>query len=247
MKRANWRVSLGVILVLSSILLYILHFLIFRDPHHIFVYFLGDVAFVPIEVLLVTLIIHQLLQVRERNALLKKLNMVVGAFFSEVGSRLLQLFSEFDPNADRLKQDLIVRSEWTNREFGRLGQRLTNYRYSVEVGGQDLDELKGFLTGERDFLLRLLENPNLLEHESFTDLLWAVFHLAEELAHRKDVTKLPASDYRHLAGDMERVYSRLVSQWVAYMDHLRTDYPYLFSLAMRTNPFDPSAMAEVVE
>jgi len=31
-------------------------------------------------------------------------------------------------------------------------------------------------------LLGLLGNPNLLEHDSFTDLLWAVFHLMEELS-----------------------------------------------------------------
>lgn len=32
---------------------------------------------------------------------------------------------------------------------------------------------------------------------------------------------------------------------VAYMKHLKEDYPYLFSLAVRTNPFDPNASAEV--
>jgi hypothetical protein len=29
------------------------------------------------------------------------------------------------------------------------------------------------------------------------------------------------------------------------MQHLKTDYPYLFSLAVRTNPFDPDAKVEV--
>lgn len=57
--------------------------LFFRDPHHIFLYLIGDIAFVFIEVLLVTLIIHQLLSRREKQAMLKKLNMVIGAFFSE--------------------------------------------------------------------------------------------------------------------------------------------------------------------
>jgi hypothetical protein len=30
------------------------------------------------------------------------------------------------------------------------------------------------------------------------------------------------------------------------MKHLRDNYPYLFSLAMRTNPFDPHTSTEVV-
>jgi hypothetical protein len=29
------------------------------------------------------------------------------------------------------------------------------------------------------------------------------------------------------------------------MDHLRSMYPYLFSLAVRTNPFDPAASVVV--
>jgi len=29
------------------------------------------------------------------------------------------------------------------------------------------------------------------------------------------------------------------------MDHLRQDYPYLYSLALRLDPFDPSASPEV--
>jgi hypothetical protein len=29
------------------------------------------------------------------------------------------------------------------------------------------------------------------------------------------------------------------------MEHLKNDYPYLFSLAVRTNPFDPNASVEV--
>jgi hypothetical protein len=37
----------------------------------------------------------------------------------------------------------------------------------------------------------------------------------------------------------------LIMQWLDYMKHLKHDYPYLFSLAMRTNPFDANASIEV--
>ena len=108
-----------------------------------------------------------------------------------------------------------------------------------------MEVLKNFLTGKRSFLLGLLENPNLLEHESFTDLLWAVFHLTEELNSRADTTGLPDTDYEHLSGDIKRAYVLLISEWLSYMKHLKVDYPYLFSLAVRTNPFDPDALPEV--
>ena len=64
----------------------------------------------------------------------------------------------------------------------------------------------------RDFLVRLLENPSLLEHESFTNLLRAVFHLTEELAYREDPNQLLENDKRHIAGNMIRAYHLLVQE-----------------------------------
>jgi hypothetical protein len=96
-KRPLYRqILLGLLLVLLSVLFYLIHFAFFRDAHHIFIYLVGDIAFVFIEVLLVTLIIHQVLSEREKRAMLKKLNMVIGAFFSEVGMSLLKHFWAFD-------------------------------------------------------------------------------------------------------------------------------------------------------
>jgi len=90
-------------------------------------------------------------------------------------------------------------------------------------------------------VLSLLENPNLLEHECFTDLLLAIFHLSEELVARDTLEGLPQSDYEHLAGDIKRAYTLLIREWLAYMMHLKDNYPYLFSLVIRTNPLDADA------
>ena len=241
MKRLSWQIILGLSLVVLSIIVYLLHFIIFRDAHHIFIYLIGDIAFVFIEVLLVTLIIHRLLGEKEKRARLEKLNMVIGTFFSEVGTRLLTYFSDFDPKLDKIRKELIVNNNWSEQEFFSVSKLLKNYDYGVEIQKVNLEHLRNFVMDKRDFLLRLLENPNLLEHESFTGLLRAVFHLTEELTHRKDLRQLPNSDREHLSGDIKRVYVSLVHQWLDYMKHLKYNYPYLFSLAMRTNPFDQNA------
>jgi hypothetical protein len=241
MKEIRWQVILGVVLVVLSALLYTFHYAVFHDGHHIFIYLVGDVAFVPVEVLLVTLIIHRLLSQREKRNRLEKLNMVIGTFFSEVGTRLLTHFSDFDPGLDEIRSKLVVTSDWSPREFDAVESQLRTYGYDVDIDKVDLVSLRDFLATRRDFLVRLLENPTLLEHESFTMLLRAVFHLAEELESREDVASLPASDYTHLAGDIKRAYTLIVGEWLDYMEHLKGSYPYLFSLAMRTNPFDRSA------
>jgi hypothetical protein len=245
MKRLNWQLVLGLSLVALSALIYLLHYAIFRDAHHIFIYMVGDIAFVPIEVLMVTLIIHRLLTEREKRSMLKKLNMVIGAFFSEVGTHLLKSLYDFDAHAETIRKDLIVSNKWSKKDFARTLKHLTGYDYSIDSKRSDLNVLKSFLLDKRDFLLGLLENPNLLEHESFSELLWAVFHLTEELASRNAFNDLPETDLQHLSGDIKRAYVLLISQWLTYMQHLQDDYPYLFSLAIRTNPFDPQAHAEV--
>jgi hypothetical protein len=245
MKRSNWLLYLAVALVVLSTLVYVIHFVIFRDVHHIFIYLIGDIAFVPVEVLLVTVIIHRLLGHREKRALLNKLNMVIGAFFNEVGTDLLKRIIALDEDFDDVRQNLLINKDWTHHDFAQARKRMGDYDYTIEVEPEALDELRDFLLAKREFLLRLLENPNLLEHESFTELLWAVTHLAEELAHRDGAYGLPDADYEHLAGDIRRAYVRIIGEWLQYMEHLQRKYPYLFSLAIRTNPFDPAASPEI--
>ncbi len=246
MKRVfNWQVLLGLSLIALSALVYFIHYLIFRDAHHIFIYLIGDIAFVFLEVFLVTLILHQLLRYREKKAMLNKLNMVIGAFFSEVGGELLKIFINFDTNSSEITQNLIVTNESFEKEFLKICKSVEDHTYNIDSKRGDLENIRNFLEEKRQFLLNLLENPNLLEHESFTNLLWAVFHLTEELTLRRSLNGLPETDYQHLAGDMKRAYHLLIVEWLNYMKHLKTDYPYLFSLAVRTNPFDVNASVEV--
>jgi hypothetical protein len=206
---------------------------------------IGDIAFVFLEVLLVTMILHRLLVYREKKALFKKLNMVIGTFFIEVGTDLLKKCSDFDKSVSKITGHLVVKSNWTIKEFAAVIKALEGYMGNIDISKSNLKPLKDFLLTKRPFLLDLLRNPNLLEHESFTDLLWAVFHLTDELAHRDDLDTLPKSDLEHLTGDLTRAYSQLTSEWMSYMKYLKDDYPYLFSLALRTNPFDTDASVEV--
>jgi hypothetical protein len=171
--------------------------------------------------------------------------MVIGAFFSEVGLNLLKTTASADGRSPDIAKALLVNNNWTVKEFKAAHAKLKEYEYSVAIERIKLQDLKDFLIGRRDFLLRLLENPNLLEHESFTNLLWAVFHLTEVLSYRKELKGLSPEDCKHLAGDITRAYRHLVDEWLSYMRHLQKDYPYLFSLALRTNPFDPDARVEL--
>ncbi len=238
MKRIHWKILFSITLLGLSVLLHLLHYLIFRDAHHIFLYLLGDLAFLPVNVLLVTLVIEHLIRKQERHSMFKKLNMVIGAFFSEAGTELLKIFWKFDTNPEYMEEHLILDKNWKQADYYQLKKRFSAHKPEIDIRKGDVAHLKIFLGAKREFFLRLLENPNLLEHETFTALLWGVFHLTEELFARHDLKNLPEADYEHLTGDIKRAYSLLIVEWIIYMRHLHYNYPYLFSLAIRTNPFD---------
>jgi hypothetical protein len=163
--------------------------------------------------------------------------MITGAFFSEVGNQILRKLLGCFERRKEISQHLAPAQDWSHADFKKATAFARGLKGKPQSGNLDLDELRTFLVRKRSFLLRLLENPNVLEHEGFSDLLWAVFHLAEELEARESLGNLPHSDLEHLATDIQRVYSRLAAEWVTYMEHLKSDYPFLFSLLVRTHPF----------
>ena len=232
----------------TGVLLYALRWALFASPelhNEMWRFLLGDVGFLFLQIAFVTLFIDRLLRNREKQAMLQKLNMVIGAFFSEVGTELLGRLAITDSNLAELRRDLIPTAHWGSAEYLTARAALTAHNTAIDVGACDLSELKAMLVREKPFLLGLLGNSALLEHESFTELLWAVTHLAEELEARSSLEDLPAPDRAHLAGDVKRAYTQLAGQWLEYVGHLQASYPYLFSLAVRKNPLDPEACVSV--
>lgn len=232
------------IMVLTSAVLYGVEFLIFGRAGEIGFSLLGNLAFLPVYVLFVTLMIEQILKRRERESLRQKLNMVVGVFFSEVGVPLLKCCREFVRESPELTGMLKVSPQWQAADYQRCLAYLEQHEIHVDSRNGDLAALREFVVNRRTFMLGLLENQNLLEHDKFTDLLWAVFHLLEELEARHSLDVLPPNDLDHISIDIKRAYSNLLRVWVVYMQHLQRDYPYLFSLAVRMNPMIPDAHAE---
>lgn len=188
--------------------------------------------------------IESIIEEQDRKARIRKLNMTVGVFFSETGTEMLRVFSKNDKSLSEYHKDLIPTTYWSDADFTRASKEMTGYNYELDSRNLDLPELYKFLSERKTLLLALLQNPLLIEHETFSSLLQALFHLLEELDHRVKCggfSALPDSDLNHLSGDVNRVYRLLVLEWLLYMHHLKRMYPYLYSLSVRTNPFDEKA------
>lgn len=191
--------------------------------------------------------IESMIDEKERKTRIEKLNMLIGTFFSELGVLLLKKMSAHDTSVDEIRSALIVSSTWSDAEFDRARSVIENHSYSLDSCTVPMDDLCSFLQDHKEFLLGMLENPQMIEHDSFTPLLQALYHLTEEMAARETFSGLPPTDCAHLSVDLNRVYRLLMQEWLTYMQYLKHTYPYLFSLAMRKNPFDKNASVIVHE
>ena len=243
MKGYKFILIVGAVCLVASGLLYLLHYHIFNDTHHISIFLLHDVAYLPLEVFLVVVVIERVLARREKQAMLYKLNMVIGAFFSEIGNYLLGDLVKNFKNREDIARNLNVNADWTPKDFKQAMDFAYSLKIDLDVRDIDLEGLKKYLSSKRMYLLTLLENPNLLEHDRFTDLLWATTHLDEELEARTSLKDLSDADLEHLTVDIQRMYDHLASEWLDYIQHLKGAYPFLYSLVLRTHPFQekPSA------
>ena len=241
MKKIDWRILWGGAFLLLAVFFNVIHYVIYNDAGYIGKFIIAQLGFLPVSVFLVTVVLNELLANRDKQALLNKMNMVIGAFYSEVGNDLLSFLTLAVDEQKKFQ----IGGDWHENEFLCAENLASQASFTAICNKDDLPEIKDFLAGKRDFLLTLLANPNLLEHNSFTELLWAVLHLTEELSCRTEIRSLPDSDVEHLLGDVQRAFKAVVLEWLDYMQHLQGDYPYLFSLAIRTNPFDPSRQPEV--
>ncbi len=249
MKNAGrWRVTISLVLIGASIVVYALDYFIFGNPAGLLASLFDNVAFLFIYILVVIIIVEEVLSRREKQTLMKKMNMVIGTFFNDVGLKILKSFPVFVENSAQLAPLLVFGGSWQKKDFLKAAEAAKSFSYKVHVAPATLRDLRDLLSGHGTFLLRLLENPNLLEHDRFTDLLWAVFHIMDELEMREgNLEGLPEADYLHLAGDVQRAYSKIASEWLAYAMHLKESYPFLFSLAARINPFNPAQTAVIAD
>ncbi len=235
MKRIRFEHILIAMLVLMSVLFYALQEIIFHNPSESSYLFFQDLAFLPLNIVLVTFVLERVLRAREKRDRLEQINILIGAFFAETGTVALEIMRPLmdSPQPEQLQMS----SKWTDRMFDETASAMRQGTYHAQLSAQAVAELKALLPQKKPGILAMFSNPNLLEHDTFTDTLWALYHLIDELESRADVSTLPASDIMHLGGDMVRAWGLLVGEWVGYTKHLKGRYPYLWSLAVRKNPF----------
>ena len=234
---------IGIGLIGLSLVLHYVHYLIFQDLHHTLIFLFADIAFIPMEVFFTTLVIDKLLEKREKEHLRDKLSMLIGVFFSELGTDILNTFVYADDNTEIIAKEALVTKEWNKNEFKNLEKLVDEYEYDIDIKKVDLIALEKKLNAQKDLVINLITNPMLIEHEEFSDMLMSILHLREELSSRCS-HELEEYEIKHLAKDINVAYKYLTFEWIQYMKQLKANNPQLFLKALITNPFDKRSLKE---
>ena len=236
MKKHTTAVVLVLLFSLSAAI-YAAQIVLFHDRRDTLFYLLQDWAFLPAQIAVVSIVVGQVINAREKQDRLSKTRMLASSFFGDLGNDLLQLLLPCTCDFPQLVPLLQIGSDWKARDFQAASRALRSIDLHLSLTPENFSSLKSLLTDRRLPLLVIASNPALLEHEDFTDMLWAVFHMTDELTARDDLTVLAPDELSHLNADARRVLSSILVNWVCHMDNIRTEYPYLYSLAVRENPF----------
>ena len=242
----KWKIKFSLLMVVLIIIIYGSNYLVLGDAEHIISYIWTHLGFIPVDILIVAFVLDEIIERKEKEAMLEKLDMLMSTFFSEVGNELIAQLS----SANKYKastENLKSIKNWDEKDYdNKLAElKSSSVDFSAQIAPEDreefLENLRDLLSSKREFIINLINNPNLLEKEEFTALINAILHLDEELEHRSDLALVNDADFGHLNGDMHRVYQKLVYEWVYYLRYLNKHYPYMIALIIRTNPFDEDA------
>lgn len=226
-----------IVLLIISALFFVLQFVLYHNMEEGMFLFFQDLWFLPIHVIIVTFILDRFISLREKKEKLERLNILINDFFNEAGREILKESNQFIDNIDQIKTHMHINAQWKDEDFKKAVAAMDIQGITAHVRPASLSALREKLNDKKKNIMTMVENPSLLEHDRFTEMLWAVYHLADELNAREDFASLPPSDLEHLSLDLKRAYRYLCVEWLYFNQYIKQKYPYLFSLALRRNPF----------
>ena len=108
---------------------------------------------------LVATAIEYMIDLREQSQMIEKLNMIIGTFYSEMGTKLLKMFSALDPSISEIRSALVVSNNWSMDDFLKAQSVLTKHSYRLDSRALSLEELHNFLSQKKGFMLALSKIP----------------------------------------------------------------------------------------
>lgn len=141
--------TLVLLLLLFSVVVYGIQVSIFQRASDTEFYFLQDMAFLPISVLLVTLGLNTVIVRQERKDKKEQVSVVINEFFAETGTELVIALRSHIANLDEIAPKLQLGSDWLDKDFSMSIAALGKYPFKAELKEDDLYNLRDTLVKKR--------------------------------------------------------------------------------------------------
>lgn len=218
----------SIILVAVSVTVYLLQVLIFRDPRTTEFYIFQDFAFLPISIAVATLAVNALMAEREKRDKIAHTSMLRSQFFTGIGVPMLGVLAGCCSAQGRLP---VLPENGSQKDRDKTKADLMALPLSVHLDKAAYDRVRELLEGSRTELLILGSNPDLMEAECFTQLLWGCFHLLDEYRLRGDWAALKAEDISHFEEDFAQVLKLILVNNIDNAAYLRANFPNFYGAA----------------
>ncbi len=215
------------ILIFLSLIIYTLQIIIFRDPRNTFFYIFQDLAFMPITIAIATLVVGEVLSQKEKEERVKKTRMLTSTFFTEIGNDLTRQLLEITDQSDNI---LSILSQYGNgtMTLSQTQDHIKSMSLSIALNEKTYSKLIEKIQTSRSSFMTLSSNPLLFDHEDFTRILWAIFHVMDEYQLRGTYQDMSQDDISHLNKDYAELLRLLLICFVANAKYLEDTYPNFY-------------------
>ena len=118
-KRLSWKMKFSIVMILLIIIIYGSNYLVLGDAEHIISYVWTHLGFIPVDILLVAFILDEIIEKKEKEAMLEKLDML---------DSCAEFFAMWQPKMEEKFKEQI-----TSRFNELLGDHVDENRIMTEV------------------------------------------------------------------------------------------------------------------
>lgn len=226
-----------IIMVTLAIIIYFVHYVIFGEVVSTVSGIVLSLAYVPIGVLYNFLVLSKVMKKSKQMKLERRMNVIIGSFFHEIGNEVMYSIVEGDENKEQLNYLCNASMDWEKKDFKKLLAIIKRYECKININNINLNKLKKTLHNKEDFLLDLIINSNLEEYDGFSEMIMSLLHLRDEFSSLFTNGVLNEEDRYHMTNDICKVYKWLLRFRVQYVENLKEYYPLMFMKLMKNSPF----------
>ena len=124
----RWKIKFSILMVILIIIIYGSNYLVLGDAEHIISYIWTHLGFIPVDILVVAFLLDEIIERKEKEAMLEKLDMLMSTFFSEVGNELISQLSaanKYKASTENLKSI----KNWDDKDYENKLNELLSNRY----------------------------------------------------------------------------------------------------------------------